>query len=317
MMLDIYTKLAEEYLAMPVIRGHKSIAERFPGAVDTLCIEAMMQDRKALQAGTSHFLGQNFSRASGIKFQSADETEEFVWTTSWGASTRLIGGVIMIHGDDDGIILPPKVASAHVVLLPIIRKPEDREPVMGFVRSLAEELKEKIYHQRRLVVEIDDRDIGGARGWDWIKKGIPLRVEVGPRDIAKNAVFIGRRDRTPNEKDSMNRQQFVAEIGQILDDIQNTLFERARSFRDNHTKIIDDRRQFYDFFTPENKDKPEIHGGFARSIWCGSEACEIKIKDDTGATIRCIPFDAEDENGPCICCGELGGGRRVVFAKAY
>jgi len=316
LMLDIYTRLAEEYLAMPVVRGHKSIAERFPGAVDTLCIEAMMQDRKALQAGTSHFLGQNFARASGIKFQSAGETEEYVWTTSWGASTRLIGGVIMIHGDDDGIILPPKVASAHVVLLPIIRKPEDRQAVMEFVQTLSDELKEKLYHDRRLVVEIDDRDIGGARGWDWIKKGIPIRVEIGPRDIAQNAVFISRRDQSPHEKVSMKREQFVAEITQMLDDIQDTLFERALLFRNNHTVVIDNSQQFYNYFTPENKDKPEIHGGFALSVWCGSEACELKIKDDIGATIRCIPFDGDNEKGRCICCGKPGQ-QRVVFAKAY
>jgi prolyl-tRNA synthetase len=194
MMLDIYAKHAEEYLAMPVIRGRKTASERFPGAVDTLCIEAMMQDRKALQAGTSHFLGQNFARASDIRFQSAKETEEYAWTTSWGASTRLIGGLIMTHGDDDGIILPPKIASSHVVLLPIIRKDKDRQKVMEYTQSLSRELKDIKYHNRIISVEIDDRDIGGARGWDWIKKGIPLRVEIGPRDIADNSVFVGRRD---------------------------------------------------------------------------------------------------------------------------
>jgi len=178
MMLDVYSRLAEDFLAMPVIKGRKSASERFPGAVDTLSIEAMMQDRKGLQSGTSHFLGQNFARASEIKFQSAEETEEYAWTVSWGASTRLIGGLIMTHGDDDGVILPPKVASSHVVLMPIIKKMEDRQSVMAFTESLAKELEDQIYHQRRLKVEIDDRNIGGARGWDWIKKGIPLRVFV-------------------------------------------------------------------------------------------------------------------------------------------
>ncbi|MGI9568747.1 MAG: His/Gly/Thr/Pro-type tRNA ligase C-terminal domain-containing protein, partial [Desulfobulbia bacterium] len=316
MMLDVYTTCAEEYLAMPVIRGHKSAAERFPGAVDTLCIEAMMQDRKALQAGTSHFLGQNFARASEIKFQSAAETEEYAWTTSWGTSTRLIGGVIMNHGDDDGIILPPKVASAHVVLLPIIRKPEDREPVMDFSEKLARELREKFYHHRRLVVEIDDRDIGGARGWDWIKKGIPLRVEIGPRDIAENSVYVGRRDKAPNEKSAFNRDQFVAEITEILDEIQESIFQRALAYREEHTLDIEDKKTFYEFFTPRDENKPEIHGGFAVSGWCGSDECESKLKDDLAVTIRCIPFESENVKGRCICCGKASESP-AVFAKAY
>ena len=316
MMLDVYTTLAEDYLAMPVIRGRKSEAERFPGAVDTLTIEAMMQDRKALQAGTSHFLGQNFARASDIKFQSAAETEEYVWTTSWGASTRLIGGIIMTHGDDDGIILPPKVASAHVVLLPIIRKSEDRQPVMEYVESLAAELKEKFFHHRRLVVEIDSREIGGARGWDWIKKGIPLRVEIGPRDIADNSVFVGRRDKVHTDRISIKREQFAAEITNMLDEIQTNLYERALSFRTDHTVSIDDQNEFYKFFTPQNLEKPEIHGGFALSTWCGSDACESKIKEDLAVTIRCIPLDSQGDSGRCIGCGKSGKDR-VVFAKAY
>jgi prolyl-tRNA synthetase len=322
MMLDIYAKLAEHYLAMPVVRGRKTAAERFPGAIDTLCIESMMQDRKALQAGTSHFLGQNFAKASDIRFQSATENEEYAWTTSWGASTRLIGGLIMAHGDDDGIVLPPKVASAHVVLLPIIREPDDRSKVMAYTDNLSAALKEKTYHNRKLKVEIDDRDTGGARGWDWIKKGIPLRVEIGPRDIADDSVFIARRDKKHGDKASMKRDFFINEITNILDEIQKNVFDRALSFKNEHTIIIDDNKTFYDYFTPENQDKPEIHGGFSLSPWCGSEACELKIKEDLGVTIRCIPFDDEfdaiSKNGEekCICCAQARG-RRVVFAKAY
>jgi prolyl-tRNA synthetase len=316
MMLDVYTTCVEEYLAMPVIQGRKSPAERFPGAVDTLSIEAMMQDRKALQAGTSHFLGQNFARASEIKFQSAAETEEYAWTTSWGTSTRLIGGLIMSHGDDDGIILPPKVASAHVVLLPIIRESKDRELVMDFTEKLARELKDKSYHHRRIDVEIDDREIGGARGWDWIKKGIPLRVEIGPRDIAENSVYVGRRDKAPNEKRAFKRDQFVAEITQILDEIQENIFQRALAYRKAHTIDIEDRKTFYDYFTPQDEDKPEIHGGFAVSGWCGSEECESKIKEDLAVTIRCIPFESEHVKGRCICCDKPSDGQ-VIFAKAY
>ncbi|MBT8358437.1 MAG: proline--tRNA ligase [Deltaproteobacteria bacterium] len=316
MMLDVYARHAEEYLAMPVIRGRKSAAERFPGAVDTLCVEAMMQDRKALQAGTSHFLGQNFARASDIRFQSASETEEYAWTTSWGSSTRLIGGLIMTHGDDDGIILPPKIASSHVVLLPIIRKAEDRQKVMEYTESLSQELKDIKYHNRRIGVEIDDRDIGGARGWDWIKKGIPVRVEIGPRDIANNSVFVGRRDRKHSDKESIKRDQFVGEITKILDDIQQILFDRALAFKKEHTIIIDDKKKFKDYFTPENQEKPEIHGGFALSCWCGSDACEVKIKEDLKVTIRCIPFKNDTGGGNCICCGKKSN-HRVVFAKAY
>jgi prolyl-tRNA synthetase len=315
-MLDIYADLSENYLAMPVIKGRKSASERFPGAVDTLCIEAMMQDRKALQAGTSHFLGQNFAKASGIKFQSANETEEFAWTTSWGVSTRLIGGLIMSHGDDDGIILPPRVASSHVVLMPIIRKPDDQAPVMEYVNSLAKELQEQTYHYQPIQVEIDTRDIGGARNWEWIKKGIPLRVEIGPRDIAEDAVFMARRDKKPNEKLSLKRSEFVVQITSILDDIQTILYDRAKSHLMANTITIDDNNAFYDYFTPKHSEKPEIHGGFASCHWCGSSDCEAKIKEDLSVTIRVIPFDNKLEDGNCICCGKASK-ERAIFAKAY
>lgn len=316
MMLDVYAKFAEEYLAMPVIRGRKTPSERFPGAIDTLCVEALVQDRKALQVGTSHFLGQNFAKASEIKFQSAEEKEEYAWTTSWGVSTRLIGGLIMTHSDDNGLVLPPQIASSHVALLPIIRKPDDKSRVMEFTESLAKELKDIFYGRRRVEVEIDDREIGGARGWDWIKKGIPLRVEVGPRDIADNSVYVGRRDKGPQEKESFKRDRFIREITNILDEIQKTLFERALSLRKEHTEVIDSQKNFYKFFTPKNQEKPEIHGGFALSHWCGSDECESKIKEDLSVTIRCLPFDRDAEKGKCICCNRPSNGR-VVFAKAY
>ena len=316
LMLEIYTRMAEEYLAMPVIGGAKSAAERFPGAVETLCIEAMMQDRKALQAGTSHFLGQNFAKASDIKFQTAEESEDYVWTTSWGASTRLIGGVIMTHGDDDGIILPPKVASAQIVLLPIFRKAADRETVMDYTERLANKLRDTFYHNRKLVVEIDQRDIGGARGWDWIKKGIPLRVEIGPRDIAQNSVYIARRDKPHYKKESIKTERFVAQITNLLDDIQDSLFARAEAFAKDHTVAIEDKNDFYEYFTPQNAEKPEIHGGFVLSAWCGEPACEQKIKEDLAVTIRCLPFEQEKNNGICINCGKPGN-CQAVFAKAY
>lgn len=314
LMLDVYARMVEDYLAMPVIKGRKTPSERFPGAVDTLCIEAMMQDRKALQAGTSHFLGQNFAKASNIRFQTETETEAFAWTTSWGTSTRMIGGMIMTHGDDDGVIMPPRIAPAHVVLLPIFRNPDDRTPVMACVSELAATLRRLTYAGRQVVVEIDDRDIGGARGWDWIKKGIPLRVEIGPRDMAENSVFVGRRDRT--DKKTMPKDTFVAELPAILDDIHNTLFDRAAAFRTENTRNVDDKADFYAWFTPKNTEKPEIHGGFAMSHWCESAFCEARIKDDLNVTIRCIPLDAELEPGRCIYCGKPSP-QRVIFAKAY
>jgi prolyl-tRNA synthetase len=301
---------------MPVIKGRKTAAERFPGAVETLCIESMMQDRKALQAGTSHFLGQNFARASEIKFQTTEEKEEYVWTTSWGASTRLIGGVIMTHGDDDGIILPPRAASAHVVLLPIFKKEDERETVMAYTESLAKELKAGRYHDRPIAVEVDARDIGGARGWEWIKKGIPLRVEIGSREIKENAVFLGRRDKPHAERVALKREAFVAEVSGILDDIQNTLFARALAQRTENTTKIDNKGEFYDYFTPRNLEKPEIHGGFALSGWCGDPACEVRIKEDLTVSIRCLPFESEDPPGNCIRCGKPGR-HQAVFAKAY
>jgi prolyl-tRNA synthetase len=307
-MLDVYARMAEDYLAMPVIKGRKTEAERFPGAVDTLCIEAMMQDRKALQAGTSHFLGQNFARASEIKFQTAAECEDYVWTTSWGSSTRLIGGLIMTHGDDDGIILPPRVASAHVVLMPIVRKPEDRETVMGYTNSLAQSLKEIYYYHRKIAVEIDDRNIGGARGWDWIKKGIPLRAE--------DSVFIGRRDKSHNEKVSLKKDHFVAEITGILDEIQGNLFARAATHAKENTRLIEDAKEFTDFFTPKNHRRPEIHGGFARAPWCGEQVCELKIKETQSVTIRCLPFEQDKAEGNCIGCGKAAT-TWAIFAKAY
>jgi prolyl-tRNA synthetase len=315
-MLGLYASFVEQYLAMPVIRGTKTAAERFPGAVDTTCIEAMMQDRKALQAGTSHFLGQNFAKASGIKFQSASGGEEYAWTTSWGASTRMIGGLIMTHSDDDGLVLPPKIASAHVVLLPIYRDIDQRQQVMNYTSQLAQTLGKCRYHGNALRVEIDDSDRGGARTWNWIKKGIPLRVEIGPRDIAADAVMVARRDQTPRDKASYPRQRFIDEVVSVLDDVQETLFERAKAHRANHTHSIGDKADFYSFFTPENPDKPEIHGGFALAHWCGSAECEAKIKDELTVTIRCIPFDSSRESGRCICCGG-DSQQRVFFAKAY
>lgn len=319
MMLEIYRKMAEEWLAIPVLCGVKTPSERFPGAVDTMCIEAMMQDNKALQAGTSHFLGQNFAKAAEIKFQTAEGAgEEYVWTTSWGTSTRLIGGMIMTHSDDNGLVLPPKVAPSQVVLMPIFKNDEDKARVMAYTNEIAGALRAQTYAGRALGVEIDDRDIGG-RNWDWIKKGIPVRVEIGPRDMEKGEVFAGRRDQENNQRKSMAKDEFIAEITNILDDIQATLFKRALAHQKNNTRKIDSKDEFYQYFTPKNTEKPEIHGGFAMSFWCGDPNCEKQIKDDLTVTIRCLAFDTPEEaGGSCICCGKPAiYNKRVVFAKAY
>ncbi|MCK5695937.1 MAG: proline--tRNA ligase [Desulfobacula sp.] len=313
LMLDVYTKFVEESLAMPVIRGRKTAAERFPGAEDTTCIEAMMQDKRALQAGTSHFLGQNFAKGSNIKFQNEQGEEAFAWTTSWGTSTRMIGGMIMVHSDDDGLVLPPRVAPAHVVILPIFKKGEDHRIVMESAQSLKDALEGKQYHGRQVEVEIDDRDIGGARGWEWVKKGVPVRIELGPRDIEQNSVFMARRDEPSTQKQSMNREEFIDQITNILDNIQDNIFNRAKNHRKENTFEIDDKKAFYKLY---KKAKGYNNGGFVMAHWCGSQECEEKIKKDLSVTIRCIPFDSPVEEGNCICCNNSSS-RRVLFAKAY
>ncbi|KAF0094096.1 MAG: prolyl-tRNA synthetase [Puniceicoccaceae bacterium 5H] len=314
-MLGVYADFAENYMAMPVWQGEKTAGERFPGAVSTLCIEAMMQDRKALQAGTSHFLGQNFAKASGIQFQSEQGQLEYAWTTSWGVSTRLVGGLVMTHSDDDGLIAPPRLAPLHVVILPVLIKEESRAEVLEYCHKLREELRNVWWHDQKLDVHIDDRDLrGGDKMWQWVKKGVPLRVEVGPRDIAKDSLFVGRRD--TGEKGPVPRAEFVATIGERLDEIQQNLLNRARAFRDEHTHVINSEQDFYDFFTPKNQEEPEIHGGFALAHWNGDESITERIQQDLKVTVRCIPFEDNPEPGTCIFTGQPSK-QRVVWAKSY
>ncbi len=317
-MLEVYRQFAEEYMAMPVLTGEKTAGERFPGALHTFCIEAMMQDRKALQAGTSHFLGQNFSKASGIQFQSRAGELEYAWTTSWGVSTRLIGGMIMTHADDNGMVMPPRLAPSHVAILPIIRKPDEEEAVLSFCQKAAGELRAQLYHGRRVEVEVDKRDLNaGEKSWGWIKKGIPVILEIGPRDIANDSVFVYRRDKTRKDRYGMPLQEFTHGIAALLDDIQQSMYARALDLRNAHTCELDDMDAFRTFFTPQNQQRPEAHGGFAMAHWCGSEDCEKAVNDALSVTIRCIPFDrAEHGPGPCVVCGAAGPGR-VVFAKSY
>ena len=317
LILGIYKKFARDWLALPVFTGEKSESERFPGAVKTLCIEAMVQDRKAIQAGTSHFLGQNFAHASGIKFQSREGKEEFAWTTSWGVSTRLIGTLIMAHADDDGLVLPPRIAPAQIVILPVTPKPETRDAVLAAADQLATELRAQTAFGEKITVEVDKRDIGGGtKTWEWIKKGVPIRVELGPRDLEKGSVAVARRDRGAKEKAFVPNAEFVDQAAAILEEMQAGLLAKATAYRDANTVKIDTKEEFYAFFTAQNPNKPEIHGGFALAHWNGSREVEEKIKDDLKVTIRCIPFDGLEEAGQCILTGEPSQ-RRVVWAKSY
>lgn len=307
--LDLYTHFVEDYLAMPVIKGEKTPSERFPGAVNTYTIEAMMQDKKALQAGTSHFLGQNFAKAFNIKFLSAEGKEEFVQTTSWGVSTRLVGGLIMTHSDDNGLVLPPKIAPVHVVILPILHKEEQRAAILAYCEQLASELRQLTYHNKAIIVEVDARDLaGGEKAWGWVKKGVPFRIEVGGKECQNNSVFVGRRDKEYKERYSQDRQTFINTLVSQLDDLQNTLLQRAYDFQRANTKVIHNKEEFYHYFKEES--------GFALAHWNGDPEIEAKIKQDLNVTIRCIPLVKHPEPGQCIFTGE-NSAQRVVFAKAY
>jgi prolyl-tRNA synthetase len=312
-MLDVYAEFAEGSMAMPVIKGVKTAGERFPGAVDTYTIEAMMQDRKALQGGTSHFLGQNFSKAQEIKFQSEAGGLEYAWTTSWGVTTRLIGAMVMSHSDDDGLVLPPKLAPAQVVIMPIAKTDEERGVVMESCEALRAELGRQQYDSEPVRVRIDGRD-SRDRKWQWIKRGVPIRLEIGPRDIAENTLMPARRD-SSEKPPKVARAEFVANIAKTLGDIQQSLFNRALKLRDDATVRIDSLAEFEKFFTPKNEENPEIHGGLAYCHFVDSPEMNEKLKD-LKVTIRCIPVDSPEEPGKCIFTARPSQ-RRAVFAKAY
>jgi prolyl-tRNA synthetase len=313
-MLAIYADFAERFMAMPVVRGEKTEGERFPGAVSTFAIEAMMQDRKALQAGTSHFLGQNFSRAQGIKFQNQEGIEEFAWTTSWGVSTRLVGALLMTHSDDDGLVLPPRLAPKHVVLLPIYRNDEERSQVLPYCQSLQKQLEEQRFGNEPVRVLLDDRDLrGGEKSWQHVKRGVPLRAEIGPRDIASDGVFLARRD--TGEKGATPRGELVATVSQRLEAIQQDLYDRADRLRRENTRNIDTADEFRAFFTPQDPEKPEIHGGFAMCHYAPDPAAN-RAMAELKVTIRCMPLEADSEPGQCIFTGQPSP-QRVLMAKAY
>lgn len=302
-MLDVYATFAEEFMAMPVVKGYKTENERFAGADDTYCIEALMQDGKALQAGTSHFLGQNFAKAFDVKFVDNEGKSEFVWATSWGVSTRLMGALIMSHSDDLGLVLPPKLAPIQVAIVPIYKGEEQLEAVSVVAKQLMDELKTK-----GISVKYDDDD-KRKPGWKFAEyevKGVPVRIAIGARDLENGTVEVARRDTL--EKQTLAQADVADHVAKLMVEIQDNLLSRNKDFVTNHTHQVDSWDEFVDVI--ENK------GGFVSAHWDGTGETEQKIKESTKATIRCIPFDQEDEDGKCIFSGNTSK-RRVLFAKAY
>jgi prolyl-tRNA synthetase len=302
LILELYRRLAEDYLAMPVYTGLKSESEKFAGADLTYCIEAMMGDKRALQAGTSHNLGQNFAKAFDVTFQNQDNIEEMVYATSWGISTRLVGGVIMTHGDDKGLILPPKIAPYQVVIIPIYRDKKDEQSVKDYLNQIIPSLKMK-------GIRIHEDWRKGSPGFkfnEWEMKGVPLRLEVGPKDIENNSVVVARRDYS--EKEAVQKESIVETVSCLLDDIQTNLFEKAKNFRDSNTHTVSSYNEFKDIISSK--------GGFIKCGWDGTEETETAIKNDTKATIRVIPIDEKPNGLKCIYSGKEAK-HEVIFAKAY
>lgn len=308
--LDIYVDVVENLLAIPVIKGRKTERERFPGAVETFTFEGMMQDGKSLQMGTSHFLGQNFAKASKIQFNSREGTQEFAWTTSWGVTTRLIGALIMVHSDDNGFVLPPRIAPSHIVILPFVNKEETKAAVYAYCKQLKEELENITYHKKPLEVIFDDRDIRtGEKAWNWVKKGIPIRIEVGPKEMEEGVITVFKRTEDPKEKTKMSKQEFFASVTKDLDHMQKTLFEKAKSFREANIVKIDSKEEFYEFFSKEQN-------GFALVHYNPEFSVEDKIQEDLNVTVRCIPLEIGHEEGFCPFTGKPSK-QRVVYAKSY
>lgn len=316
-MHQVYRTFIEDVLAIPVILGEKSPGERFPGAVATYTLEAMTQDRKALQMGTSHYLGQNFAKASGIKFSNKAGQIEYGYTTSWGVTTRMIGATIMCHGDDDGLRLPPRIAPKQIVIIPVIPKPELESKILAYAEEVANQLRSASFHGEPLSVFIDKRDKrGGEKNWEWIKKGVPLRIEVGPRDCEEQVAVVSRRDKPHKEKQKIGLTQLSQEVPALLDAIQKQYYADALKTRESHIRRdIKTFEEFKQFFTPKNADKPEIHGGFVWAKWCGDPETE-KLLDDLKVAIRCLPLEQSGSKGTCILTGKPAT-LDAVFAKSY
>lgn len=316
-MLEVYRTVVEDILAIPVIAGEKSPGERFPGADNTYTLEAMMQDRKALQCCTSHYLGQNFSRASNIRFTNEIGEREYAYTTSWGITTRLIGSLIMCHADDDGLRLPPKIASKHIIIIPVIPKPEQAQEILTYAEELANRLKKQKFDGKPIIVHIDKRDKrGGDKTWEWVKKGVPIRLEVGPRDVQSKSAMISRRDRPVKDKQAMLIDEIVIEAPNVLHEIQQIYYQQALAYRDEHLyRHLETFEQLSAFFSPKNIDKPEIHGGFVLAKWCGDPSTEEKLSD-LKLSIRCLPVKQTGTLGTCILTGKPAT-LDVIIAKSY
>jgi prolyl-tRNA synthetase len=310
-MLDVYVDFVEKNMAIPVIAGEKSENERFPGADNTYCIEAMMQDKKALQAGTSHFLGQNFAKAFNIKYLTDQSNEAFCWTTSWGVSTRLMGGLIMTHSDDDGLVLPPRIAPSHVVIIPLIHKDEDKDDILKYCNELCDQITNQNYNDSSIRVEIDLRDVKTAgKSWHWVKRGVPIRLEVGKKELEQNTVFMGRRDLSYKDRKSVSIDEFISEVSQTLDDIQDHLYQKALDFQKENTHSINSKEEFDEYFSEKNKNT----AGFAKIFWAGDAKFEDEISKKYSISIRCIPFNGKV--GKCIFTGK-DNASEVIFSRAY
>lgn len=302
-MLEVYADFAENFMAVPVIRGVKTANERFAGAVDTYCIEALMQDGKALQAGTSHFLGQNFAKAFDVTFTDKDNKVEYVWGTSWGVSTRLMGALVMAHSDDEGLVLPPKLAPIQVVIVPIYKGEEQLAQITEQINPMIKELR-----ALGVSVRYDDRDTlrPGFKFADWEQKGVPVRIAIGARDLENGVCEVARRD--TKEKQSLPLEGIASAVKQLLDDIQANIFQKALAYRDAHITEVNSYEEFQQVLEGE--------GGFVAAHWDGTTETELLIKEETKATIRCIPLDNQAEEGVCIRTGKPST-QRVLFAKAY
>ncbi|MCK9329803.1 MAG: proline--tRNA ligase [Candidatus Cloacimonetes bacterium] len=300
-MLEIYRIFAEEYMAIPIIKGTKSESEKFAGAVNTYTIEALMQDGKALQSGTSHLLGQNFAKAFGVKFLDQNGHEQYAWQTSWGMTTRMIGGLIMTHSDDKGLVLPPRIAPIQIVIIPIWASEKDHQEIIQTANSLAKQLQDL-----DITVKIDDRDMRpGPKFYEWEKKGIPVRIEIGPKDMEKQSILAVRRD--TGEKQSATLIGAAEHIRDLLDKIQKDLLEKATKFRDKNIRTADSYEEFKNILEK---------GGFISAHLCLNPKCETKVKEETKATTRCTPFNQKEELGKCIICGKESK-QRVLFARSY
>lgn len=312
-MHKVYEDFQRDVLAIPSIPGEKTEAERFPGAIQTFTVEAMVQDRKAIQAGTSHFLGQNFAKAQDISFAGRDNTQQHAWTTSWGVSTRMIGALIMMHSDDDGLVCPPRVAPKQIVIIPVTPKEETKQAVIDHAQALAEKLSAIRFHGQPIRVQVDTRDIGGGvKKWEWVKKGVPVRIEIGPRDLEKGSLCIARRDQPSNEKAFIAEDEFVANAEALLQEIQDTLLKRARDFRDAHIRTASTMQELEDNFSGEGE------ADWLLVPWEASPEQEEELAKRLRISIRCIPCGemGQGDPAPCILTGKPTT-QRVLWARSY